>query len=593
VVLPLVIGGVVAVAVGAVRERVAPAQCLRYAFPARSVFAAVSPRPSDKAHFDAREIARHRAALGGRPLVTLPHDGADIVLVIVESLSASDSFATSGLRNRLRRFDAMAAEGVLFTNFFANYGLSDGGTIALLGGTPPVPFPMITRSLSIAFRDQESVVRALEARGYQTRVITALPLTFQRTDEYLRGIGVDVAIGRDDHPDLARAPRFVLDAPSDAALYDLALRQVDEMATAGAPFLLVLLTASSHAPPTDPLRRVDDEDHVWDFVDAEIRRLYDGLRERRFFENGLLIVTGDHRKHAAVTEAETARYGASAEARIPLLVIGTGVPRGVVDRRFFQQSDLFRKLGSITDPAAPLSPNPVVVEIFTRGVHEFDQMGRLRVFSEEEGGRTAYEAFAYGANFRWVGPRPAGAEAIEYRIQGERALHQATLWAATAGCEWDLPPDAGPDGERRGVLVRQLALEPEPGGRPRARLIAERGAARLESIDLGALGFAPREDDVVEIGGYLRVPEDGTYWFRVEPPFEACLSVDGLPVSSNRRAMLGWRDDSIWLAAGPHRLGLTHTAPRKTVELSLSWRRPGEDDFRLLETDRLIAPRGR
>jgi hypothetical protein len=58
----------------------------------------------------------------------------NIVFVIVESLSASDSARTSGVRDRLSRFDELSQRGTLFRNFFANYEASEGGLVALLNG---------------------------------------------------------------------------------------------------------------------------------------------------------------------------------------------------------------------------------------------------------------------------------------------------------------------------------------------------------------------------------------------------------------------------------------------------------------------------
>ena len=67
--------------------------------------------------------------------------GRNVVLVIVESLSAVDSQRTSGIRNLLPRFDALSREGMLFRNFFANFEASEGGIVSMLSGVPPMHFP--------------------------------------------------------------------------------------------------------------------------------------------------------------------------------------------------------------------------------------------------------------------------------------------------------------------------------------------------------------------------------------------------------------------------------------------------------------------
>jgi len=586
----LAVAGLALVLVGAYRHEVVPEHYRRYAFPQPSAFAAIDGRPSTTPRFDARQVAHYREELQAQPLVSLPQPGVNVVLVVIESLSASDSFKTSGLRNRLPRFDAMAEDGVLFVNFFANYGLSDGGVISLLGGSAPIPFPMISRALFLAFSFQESALRELKQMGYRTAVLSAVPLSFQRMDHYLKTADVDVAIGRDDHPVLRDAPRYVLDAPPDAVLYDFTLQTVDELAAAGQPFFLAVMTASSHGPPTDPRGRANTEDNVWEYVDGELARLYAGLRERQFFDDGVLIVTGDHRKHAALTEEERRRFGDSAEARIPLLVVGAGVPRGVVDRRFFQQADLMRKLGSVAEPGTPLSPAPVVVEIFTRGAHEYDQMGHLRFFSEADGGKEAHQAFVYGTSFQWLTSPPPDAAAVELRIQAERAVHQQNL-TTIAGCEGSVPADDGPDAAQPGMLARHVTWGGEPTADAVARVLAERHVDHVAGLDARDLGFHLQAGDMVEYRGYLEVPRDGTYWFRADPLWQTCVRIDDLPVVNRTRGLLGWSDDSIYLTAGRHRISLMQVLPAVATKLSLLWRQPGEPTYTPVAPPALVSPR--
>ena len=75
----------------------------------------------------------------------IPAVKPDIILLIVESLSSINSKKVSGIPGFLEGFDELAEEGVLFKNFFANHQASEGGLIALLGGFPPMHFPLPPR----------------------------------------------------------------------------------------------------------------------------------------------------------------------------------------------------------------------------------------------------------------------------------------------------------------------------------------------------------------------------------------------------------------------------------------------------------------
>jgi hypothetical protein len=574
--------------VGLGARNLVPEPYRRYRFPEPSSRSAVEEGVA--ARFAPREIAEYRAWLSARPHVHLPRAGVNLVLVIVESLSTTDSARAGGFDDRLPTFDALADEGILFPNMIANYDLSEGGIIALLSGIIPVPFPRSTRSLFTSFRSQGSVVQELAARGYQTRVISAFPKNFQQMTDYLDGLGVHVVRDRDDHPVLAGAPRFVLDAPSDAALYDAGLHDVDELRALGRPYLLVLMTATSHPPWTDPRGRSHTEDAVWRFVDAEIGRLYRELRARRFFDNGILIVTGDHRKHSPVSARETKRFGARAAALTPLLVVGAGIPARGVDGRFVQQADLFRVLGKMADPQAPLSPAAVMVRVYTRGPLEFDEIGRLAVFLEAEEGLVAHEADVHGAGFAWRGTPPPGAAGIEQRVQAERAVHQDNVERTAEPCELPLPGRWEPDGDHRGLLVRHVRGGEGSGDAVPAVLEARLRAGQERA--LGAVGAgAPVPGEAVEVSAYLRVERAGEYWFRVDPPLAKCVAIDGVAMVSGTRSALDWDVGHAFLHPGSHRVTITRTGRATRERVTLLWRPPGGGKYERVPDTQFIAPR--
>ena len=65
---------------------------------------------------------------------------------------------------------------------------------------------------------------------------------------------------------------------------------------------------------------------------------------RGYFGNGVLLVTGDHRTMTIVRPTETARFGAGALSRVPMVVIGpSGLPPGAISGRW-QQTDFLAGL---------------------------------------------------------------------------------------------------------------------------------------------------------------------------------------------------------------------------------------------------------
>lgn len=358
--------------------------------------------------------------------VAVPASQPDIILVVVESLSSINSKKVSGSSGFMDRFDELAEEGVLFRNFFANHQASEGGVIALLGGYPPIHYPTASPYMFDEFAIQPSVIGEYRQLGYFTEFLTNSDLGFIGMNHFLDGLGIDRSRGRDEVDAMRKAPRFAQDAPSDALLYTEALGTIQRLSSAQKPFLLVVATTSTHLPYTHPEQGPDTQNAVWDWALQQLAGFHRKLNEEGFFENGLLLITGDHRHMRPISEAETTRYGGSARARVPLLVIGEGFEAGGIDDRFFQQSDLLRMLGKTLAADSPLSPQPIWVERYNRKFGRIELIDSISVFDEADHGRHEYQLKMPGNRIMWLDTKPEFSRRVETHIHAQRSLHQQT-----------------------------------------------------------------------------------------------------------------------------------------------------------------------
>lgn len=359
-----------------------------------------------------------------RDAVAIPASKPNIILLVIESLSSINSKKVSDGTDLLAGFDKLTEEGLLFRNFFANHQASEGGVIALLGGYPPMHFPTATPYMFDEFAIQPSVTAEYQQQGYFTEFLTSSDLAFIGLNHYLDGLKLDRSRGRDEVDAMRLAPRVVQDAPSDALLYAEAMLTVQRLSSDHQPFLLVIATTSTHLPYSHPEQGPDTPQAVWQWSMQQLTKFYRQLSEDGYFENGVLLITGDHRQMRPLTEMETDRYGGSARARVPLLVIGKDYQRGVIDERFFQQSDLLRMVGKIQQPKTRLSPNPIWVERYNRKYGRIEFIDSLSVFDEADSGRHEYRLKMTGNRIEWLAEKPGFARQVELRIHAQRSLHQ-------------------------------------------------------------------------------------------------------------------------------------------------------------------------
>ena len=547
-------------------------------------------RPKPITRYSAGDFATYRAEYEHLFDAPYARTGTDVLLVIVESLSASDSARGSGVGDLLPSLDALSRNGMLFRNFFANFEASEGGIVSLLSGVPPLHFPTASTNTFGEYALQRGIIASFAREGYQTEFLTSVPLQFIEMDHYVRSpaVGFRFAAGQRETERLRDAPRYAFLAPADHVLYEEVLARLDSSPRGSrAPRLTAVVTASSHTPWVDPRGVQDDGPTVWSYVQDELRWLHDELARRGFFEHGIMIVTGDHRRMKPITQTEREKYGESAKARIPLVVIGKDVPRDVVDDRWLQQADLLRMLDRVVRPDAALSPFVLWVEryVFVFGVAS--NASHLQVFVPDNGGREAFNLNLQGSGVEWLS-RPPLARDIERAIHRQRALQQAARAAALNPPRIAVGRSLSP-GEQQGILVGyssdvNITRDPDDAAGGLKTFTAQ-------SLDLEELvrqaGGAPGSF-TLSIRGFLPAPVDGEYWFSMFADDEGCLSIDGEIVLECHG---GINEGSVLLTAGTHRIDLRYIYRDQGRSLSLKWLLPGANGFAAVPQDLFRLPR--
>ena len=511
-----------------------------------------------------------------------------IVLIIVESLSAADSARTSGLGDRLGRFDELSRKGMLFRNFFANYEASEGGIVSLLSGVPPLHFPTATTDTFAEYALQRSITAELARAGYRSEFLTTVPLRFISMNRYVTSptVGFRYAGGQNEIARYQGAPRYAFKSPADHLLYEELL---DHLGTAEErrqePVFLAAVTASSHPPYVDPLGYDNSAASVWSYVQEELWWLYGELSKRGFFDNGLLVITGDHRKMFPISGSERERYGDSAKARVPLVVIGKDIPEDVVDDRWFQQADLLRMLDRLPDRSADLSPYAVWVERYEHVLGVAANASRVEIFAPADQGRRGYDLNLKGAEIEWINS-PRNAVAIEGTIHRQRVAQQAQRAAMIAPDVVSFGRELHASDATPGVLIG-VSTDVDPRRDPDD----PRGALKLfTATSFGADDFTSASDApiTVTMRGFLPIQKDGDYWFSVYSPKEVCLAVDKRMVLGCQR---GLHESGALLTKGLHRFDFRYIHQRGAEVPELKWLPPGEKKFAAFPSQILLQPK--
>ncbi|MFZ2209577.1 MAG: LTA synthase family protein [Porticoccaceae bacterium] len=246
----------------------------------------------------------------------------NIMLVMVESLSA-DYLGTFGNRAGLTPFlDELAGQSLLFTNFFATGTRTVRGLEAVTLSIPPTPGQSIVKRLG---RETGlwSLGNVLGEQGYDTRFIYGGNGYFDNMNAFFSGNGYAVI----DQAGMSKEKVGFSNAwgVADEGLYDVALDAADQAHAAGRPFFFHLMTTSNHRPYTYPEGRIDipsgsGRAGAVKYTDWALRHLFETARAKPWFKDTVFVVVADHCAGSAGKVAlPLERY------RIPLMIYGKNV----------------------------------------------------------------------------------------------------------------------------------------------------------------------------------------------------------------------------------------------------------------------------
>ena len=272
----------------------------------------------------------------------------NVIVVVMESLSSHHSQHYSGVNNWTPKIDALAQEGFSVIDFYANGFSTSQGLVAVLTGHDPLPSAHWGNAAS--WRGvADSLPFRLKSLGYKTAMLSNVDLDFLDARKFFQSIGFDEVEGY-NAPAFKDVERFQWGAPADDSLYQRVTRWVTGQ-TDVQPYFIFVNTLSTHPPFINPRTNEKSEEAAFRYGDQAFGAFVAQLRKERFFDNGILLLTGDHRTMTPVSAAAALRFGAAAPARVPLLAIGAGIPAGKASASY-QQADLPSSIEYLLGPTA-------------------------------------------------------------------------------------------------------------------------------------------------------------------------------------------------------------------------------------------------
>lgn len=266
-----------------------PAFSLLYSATHQSDFAS-QYRYTDDAEADSVFSSMTYTAAARPDTVTMTTDRPDIWIIIAESFS-SHLMPSLGGEPVAMRLDSIAADGMLFTGFYASSFRTDRALPAILSGFPGQPNTSVMKYVRKAEK-LPSMPRRLRDAGYNTAYYYGGDINFTNMLAYVVSSGFGHIVCDKDFPLAERTGKW---GAHDHVVF---ARALDELRadTTSSPRLRVIQTSSSHEPFEVPFRsRFDDERlSAFAYSDSCIGAFVDSLAASPRYDRSLVIIVPDH-----------------------------------------------------------------------------------------------------------------------------------------------------------------------------------------------------------------------------------------------------------------------------------------------------------
>ena len=242
----------------------------------------------------------------------------NVVFVIMESWAAEGIGCLSSTKGATPQFDALAKEGLLFTNIYATGHTSEIGNSSIFSGQPALPEIAITLQPD-KHRKLRCLNQDLKGLGYSSHYLFGGDLKYGNIGSYFMDHGFDQLIDEDDFP--SGLPKGKLNY-YDSDVYNEFLKRINGTR---APFMHCVFTGSTHSPYDHPKSsRQNWKGKETDFMNSLIYaddclgKFIRNCKSQPWFDNTIFVFVADH-GHATPQYAD---YSCTEFYRIPFLIWG-------------------------------------------------------------------------------------------------------------------------------------------------------------------------------------------------------------------------------------------------------------------------------
>jgi phosphoglycerol transferase MdoB-like AlkP superfamily enzyme len=231
---------------------------------------------------------------------TTPLNPQNVVIIQIESLSASFMSAYGNTDGITPHLDQLLHEGIWFSNLYATGSRTVRGLEAMSAALPPLPGESIVRQTNN--KNLYTLGSMLRKKSFEPMFVYGGYGYFDNMNAYFSGNGYSIR----DRNDFSKENTSFATVwgVADEMLFNEAIKQLDIDSKQGVKRFMHIMTTSNHRPYTYPEGRIDipsktGRNGAVKYTDWAINNFLEQASKKPWFENTLFIILADH--NASVT----------------------------------------------------------------------------------------------------------------------------------------------------------------------------------------------------------------------------------------------------------------------------------------------------
>ena len=229
-----------------------------------------------------------------------PLNPKNIVIIQIESLSASFMNSYGSEKNITPHLDKLLHEGVWFSNLYATGTRTVRGLEAMSAGLPPLPGESIVRQSNN--KNLYTLGSMLRKKSFEPMFVYGGYGYFDNMNAYFSGNGYSI-LDRNDFSKENTAFATVWGV-ADEMLFNEAIKQLDHDTKNGKKRFMHIMTTSNHRPYTYPDGRIDipsktGRDGAVKYTDWAIHNFLQEAKKKSWFDDTLFVIVADHNASVA------------------------------------------------------------------------------------------------------------------------------------------------------------------------------------------------------------------------------------------------------------------------------------------------------